>query len=144
MTVRLIPRPAPISDADWNLTSRWVEKALRRGKSQEGAESYRASCETENRQLWHLETDGRITGVVITEVYDHPDGKTVALPVTAGTWHGAIIGSGALHHRMVGPGNWSQAPRREWPIWLGACVEVEGLEARTGHHCKGTRLMGHR
>jgi len=29
-------------------------------------------------------TDGKITGVVISEVYDHADGKTVALPVTAG------------------------------------------------------------
>lgn len=84
MTVRLVPRPAPISDADWSASRHWVEKALKRGKSLEDADAYRAACETENRQLWHIETDGRMTGVVISEVYDHPDGKTVAMPVTAG------------------------------------------------------------
>jgi hypothetical protein len=84
MASTLIPRPVPVSDANWNASLYWVEKALKRGKSQEDATAYRAKIDSEDRQLWHLETDGRITGVVITEVYDHPDGKTVALPVTAG------------------------------------------------------------
>jgi hypothetical protein len=84
MPVRLIPRPAPISDAHWNATLQWVEKALKRGKSLEDAASYRSAIDSGKRQLWQLETDGNITGVVITEVFSHPDGETVALPVTAG------------------------------------------------------------
>lgn len=84
MTVSLIPRPAPISDACWNATLHWVEKALKRGKSLESAADYRASVDSGKRQLWQIETDGKITGVIISEVYQHPDGETVALPVTAG------------------------------------------------------------
>lgn len=83
-TTVLIPKPAPISDDDWTPVEHWVKAALRRGKSSEDAASYRASCETGKRQLWHLVTGHLITGVVISEVYDHPDGLTVALPVTAG------------------------------------------------------------
>lgn len=84
MSVRLIPRPAPISDEVWTLSEHWVARALKRGKSVEDAASYLASCQTGKRQLWQLETDGRVSGVIISEVYAHPDGETVALPVTAG------------------------------------------------------------
>lgn len=80
----LIPKPAPITDADWTPVEHWIKAALRRGKSTEDAESYRASCQIAKRQLWHLMTEDRVTGVVISEVYDHPDGLTVAMPVTAG------------------------------------------------------------
>lgn len=83
MATTLTPRPAPVSDADWAASLPWVMKALRRGKSLEDSSAYRAKIDTEDRQLWLIETDGQITGVVITEVYDHPDGKTVALPVTS-------------------------------------------------------------
>jgi hypothetical protein len=80
----LVPKPRPINDDDWLPVEHWVKLALRRGVSSEDAASYRASCESGKRQLWHLVTGADITGVVISEVYDHPEGLTVALPVTAG------------------------------------------------------------
>jgi predicted RNA binding protein YcfA (HicA-like mRNA interferase family) len=80
----LVAKPAPINDDDWTPVEHWVKAALRRGVSTEDAVSYRVSCETGKRQLWHLMIGHLITGVVISEVYDHPHGLTVALPVTAG------------------------------------------------------------
>lgn len=82
-TTVLVAKPSPINMKDWTVVSHWVEKALARGKSTEDAASYFASCQHEKRQLWHLMTGDEVTGVVISEVYDHPDGLTVALPVTA-------------------------------------------------------------
>jgi hypothetical protein len=79
----LVPKPAPISDGDWVAIEHWVRLALKRGLSTEDAASYRASCERGQRQLWHVVTDDRVSGVVISEVYDHPEGLTVAMPVTA-------------------------------------------------------------
>jgi hypothetical protein len=87
-----------------------VEKALKRGKSLETAESYRASIESGKRQLWQLETDGKITGVVISEVYAHPDGETVALTTAACVAFG--LGSSGLS-ALTAPWTWSLETSRE-------------------------------
>ncbi|WP_423414772.1 hypothetical protein RLW55_16355 [Hyphomicrobium sp. B1] len=79
----LVAKPSPINMKDWTVVSHWVEKALAPGKSTEEAASYFASCHHEKRQLWRLMTGDEVTGVVISEGYEHPDGLIVALPVTA-------------------------------------------------------------
>lgn len=84
-SITLVPKPAPITDSDWEPIAVWVERALDRCKSTENAALYRAACESGQRQLWHLVTNGDVSGVVISEVYDHPKGKTVGMPVTAGS-----------------------------------------------------------
>lgn len=87
----LIPKPVPVTDADWEPIALWVERALDRCKSTENAASYRSACESGQRQLWHLVADSDVSGVVISEVYDHPKGKTVGMPVTAGSGAGEGI-----------------------------------------------------
>lgn len=83
MTAALVPVPVEDVDAHWPYARRWIDVLVRRNRAMMTADEAYQKLKAKKLQMW-LVVNGSVRAVYLTEVYDHPAGKTVGLPIVGG------------------------------------------------------------